>query len=93
MAEAGAVVYECNDRVVHVQYGHATPRGKDVGALDLLYLNLIDRYREKGFAYLDFGNSNEQEGRYLNENLIAQKEGCGGRSVVYRMFEVKRDEG
>ena len=88
VVEAGAVVYECNDRVVHVQYGHATPRGKEVGALDLLYLNLIERYREKGFAYLDFGNSNEQGGRYLNENLIAQKEGFGGRSVVYRMFDL-----
>ncbi len=88
VVEAGAVVYECNDRVVHVQYGHASPRGKEVGALDLLYLNLIERYREKGFAYLDFGNSNEQGGRYLNENLIAQKEGFGGRSVVYRQFDL-----
>ena len=86
---AGAVVYECNDRVVHIQYGHATPMGKEVGAMDLLYLNLMERYREKGFAYFDFGNSNEQGGWYLNESLIAQKEGFGGRSVVYRMFEMR----
>lgn len=88
VAEAGAVVYECNDRVVHIQYGHATPRGKEMGALDLLYLHLIERYRERGFAYLDFGNSNEQGGSILNTSLIAQKEGFGGRGVVYRTFQI-----
>lgn len=87
-AEAGAIVYECNDMVVHIQYGHATPQGKNDGALDMLYLYLMERYRNEGIAYLDFGNSNEQGGRYLNEQLIAQKEGFGGRAVVYRTFRL-----
>ena len=81
--------YECNDMVVHIQYGHATPQGKSDGALDMLYLRLIERYRTAGFAYLDFGNSNEQGGHYLNEQLIAQKEGFGGRGVAYRTFKLK----
>ncbi|MBQ0056918.1 MAG: GNAT family N-acetyltransferase [Bacteroidales bacterium] len=83
---AGAVVYICNRRTVHVQYGHATPEGKQLGALDLLYLSLIDMYRSEGYEFFDFGNSNEQHGLYLNENLIAQKEGFGGRGIAYKTY-------
>lgn len=82
---AGAVVYRMRN-VVHVQYGHATPKGKECGALDLLYLQLIERYRSEGLEYFDFGNSNEQGGWVLNENLIAQKEGFGGRAIVYKTY-------
>lgn len=88
-AEAGCVVYEANDHCVHIQYGHATPQGKRDGCLDLLYLSLVERYSQQGVRYLDFGNSNEQGGHYLNENLIAQKEGFGGRAVVYNQYEIK----
>jgi hypothetical protein len=37
---------------------------------------------------MDFGNSNEQGGKYLNENLIAQKEGFGGRATVYKQWRI-----
>jgi len=86
--EAGAVVYE-TPQTVHVQYGHATPAGKAAGALDLLYLTLIEKYaRDARYLYFDFGTSNEQGGRYLNENLIAQKEGFGGRGIACRTFKI-----
>lgn len=89
-AVAGAVLYDCSARVVHVQYGHATPEGKEQGALDMLYLALIDEYRSNtAVEYFDFGTSNEQQGRYLNENLIAQKEGFGGRGIAYKQFVVR----
>lgn len=32
--------------------------------------------------------SAEDGGRYLNEGLIAQKEGFGGRTVVYETYEL-----
>ncbi|MBQ0047239.1 MAG: GNAT family N-acetyltransferase [Prevotellaceae bacterium] len=85
---AGCIVYIANDACVHIQYGHATPEGKKAGALDLLYLHLIDKYKDDGYCYLDFGNSNEQGGWYLNENLIAQKEGFGGRGIAYKRYEL-----
>jgi len=92
VAVAGAVVYETNRRTVHVQYGHANAEGKMNGALDLLYLSLIDFYRKNtSYVFFDFGNSNEQGGHYLNENLIAQKEGFGGRGVVYKSWELRVD--
>lgn len=87
--EAGCIVYIANSMTVHIQYGHATPQGKQDGALDLLYCTLIERYKSEGYQYLDFGNSNEEGGRYLNENLIAQKEGFGGRGIVYKQYKIE----
>ena len=85
-AEGGCVVYVANDTCIHIQYGHATPQGKQDGVLDLLYTTLMDEFRKAGYRYMDFGNSNEQNGMYLNENLIAQKEGFGGRGTVYKQW-------
>lgn len=85
---AGCVVYLANAEAVHVQYGHATPEGKQMGALDMLYLTLIRQFAGEGYRFFDFGNSNEDGGRYLNESLIAQKEGFGGRGIVYRTYRL-----
>ena len=38
-------------------------------------------------AYFDFGISTEDGGRVLNEGLIYQKEGFGGRAVCYDTYE------
>ena len=86
-AQAGAIVFQTSC-AVHVQYGHATPQGKDDGALDLLYTDLISHYRQQGLPYFDFGTSNEQGGRILNESLIAQKEGFGGRGVICPTYKI-----
>jgi len=87
-AQAGAVVFQ-TEKVVHVQYGHATPQGKADGALDLLYTSLMEQYRQAGIHYFDFGTSNEQDGRILNEKLIAQKEGFGGRGIACPTYRIK----
>ena len=82
---AGTVVYVM-PRVVHVQYISASAKGKAVGALDLLFRYLIDEvYVDK--PYFDFGKSTEDRGRRLNEQLIFQKEGFGGRGVCYDTYE------
>lgn len=87
---AGEVLF-VSQQVAHAQYGHATPDGRRSGALDFLYLTLIDQFalHEPEIRYFDFGTSNEQGGRYLNEALIAQKEGFGGRGVAYKTFLIK----
>ena len=85
--QAGAVLF-VSAQTVHVQYGHATPQGKQDGALDLLYLSLIEHYRQvPGCLYFDFGTSNEQQGQVLNENLIRQKQGFGAHGVAYETYE------
>lgn len=83
---AGVVVFECR-KVAHVQYIASGEEGRTYGALDLLFRHLINE-RYKQFDYVDFGTSNEDGGRYLNEGLIHQKEGFGGRAVCYDTYEV-----
>lgn len=87
-AHAGAVVYVSNRQTVHIQYAHADNHGKERGALDLLYSFLIDKYKAAGFSYFDIGTSNEQGGWFLNERLIEQKEGFGGRGITYKQWKI-----
>ena len=88
---AGSVIFEWR-KVAHVQYIASGEEGRNFGALDLLFRHLINE-RYKQFDYLDFGTSNEDDGRYLNEGLIHQKEGFGGRAVCYDTYEVSLAEG
>jgi hypothetical protein len=80
-ASAGVVIYE-SDRVAHCQYIAASPEGRAVGALDLLFDHLLkDVYRD--IPYFDFGSSHEDGGRTVNLGLIEQKEGFGARAVAH----------
>jgi hypothetical protein len=84
---SGVVIYE-TDEVAHLQYGASTPEGFALGCMDRLFLHLLDEV----FAakrWFDFGNSTEQQGRYLNDGLIEQKEGFGGRAVAHDYFRLK----
>ena len=83
---AGCVIYEMN-KWVHSQYISASPEGKQHGALDLLFHYLItNRYSDR--EVFDFGQSTEEMGHFLNAGLIAQKEGFGGRGIVYDTYEL-----
>lgn len=68
--------------VVHTQYMFVAEQGREVGALDLLISQVIADFAAT-HAWLDFGISSEDGGRYLNEGLIAQKESFGGRTLAY----------
>ena len=75
------------DNMVHTQYMASSEFGRENGALDLLIATIIDEYKQQK-RYLDFGISTEDAGKILNAGLISQKEGFGGRSVVYDMYEL-----
>ncbi|AJI47694.1 GNAT family N-acetyltransferase [Francisella philomiragia] len=84
---AGTVIFENSD-IVHTQYLASSEQGRKVGALDFVLDYLIsNRYQNK--KYFDFGISNEDDGKYLNEGLIAQKEGFGARAVVHDFYEIR----
>jgi len=84
---AGALVYDFG-HVAHTQYLASSDEGREFGALDFLLANLLDTvYANR--RYFSFGISTEQEGRYLNEGLIFQKEGFGGRAVVHDFYELE----
>ncbi len=83
---AGSLVFDMG-RIVHTQYMASSEEGKRKGALDFLIHYLVTSV----FAdreYFDFGISTENGGRYLNEGLIFQKEGFGGRAVCYDCYSV-----
>ncbi len=88
---AGTVVY-LKKNVVKVQYIAASETGKQIGALDLLFDKLIHEEFQQ-FQFFDFGVSTESMGNYLNQNLIFQKEGFGGRGVVYETYKYNLQAG
>ena len=84
---AGVVYYEY-ETVIHTQYMAANEIARKVGALDAVVINIINQYEGRK-KWLDFGISTEEHGRVLNEGLIAQKEGFGGRTVVYENWTLE----
>lgn len=87
--EAGTVLY-IMDTVVHTQYISASKAGKHTNALDCLLLSLLLHYREQEkYTFFDFGTSMDDDNINLKPGLIAQKEGFGGRGVVYKQFVLR----
>ena len=82
---AGAVCFD-NPTVRHLQYVANSNEGRKRGALDLLIDPLIRESIGKR-RYFDFGTSNREGGRVLNEGLIDQKERFGARVVVNDRYE------
>lgn len=85
VALGGTLLY-ITKQVVHTQYISANLEGKELGALDLLFDHLIN-HEYTNYPYFDFGQSTEQMGNILNESLIFQKEGFGGRGMCYDIYE------
>jgi hypothetical protein len=83
---AGVLVYE-TDTTAHTQYISADERGKELGALDLLFEHLLGQaFREK--PYFDFGTSMEEDGHHVKRGLVDQKEGFGARTAVQDQYEL-----
>jgi hypothetical protein len=85
MVVGGSVLYLMN-HIIRVQYIAANEIGKENGALDLLFDHLINK-EYIHIPVFDIGQSTEEMGLYLNENLIFQKEGFGGRGIVYEIYK------
>ena len=84
---AGVVIFDTT-QTVHAQYIANSEEGREIGALDLVLDYLINVYAINK-KYFDFGISTEDAGRYLNNGLIFQKEGFGGRAIVYDFYEME----
>ncbi len=85
---AGTVLFLCN-QVIHTQYIASNDKGCEEGALDFLFQNLIQSPLYSSYRYLDFGISTEEEGKILNQGLLFQKEGFGGRGVCYNDYLIQ----
>lgn len=80
---AGTVVY-LSSGVVHTQYISATPEGRTLGALDLLFDRLLSMPWTQ--AYFDFGTSASGHSCEVCHPLLFQKLGFGGRAVCYDTY-------
>ena len=85
IAIGGTIIYEM-PQVVHTQYISASPEGKRLGAIDLLFDYILNDVYANRKGFFDFGKSTEEEGKILNTTLIFQKEGFGGRGVCYDCY-------
>lgn len=83
---AGATIFE-TDNVVHIQYISSNELRSKTGSLDYLFDFLITKYTTPK-RYFDFGISNENNGRILNEGLLYWKESFGAKTVVQDFYEL-----
>lgn len=74
--------------VVHTQYIAANENRQKLGTLDYLFFYLIQE-KFKHVKYFDFGISNTNQGKDLNNGLLYWKESLGGKAQVHRFFKVK----
>ncbi len=89
---AGTTIFETKN-VAHSQYISGNSEKNKLGSLDILHDFLITEV----FAvkkYFDFGISNENEGKNINEGLSYWKESFGARTIVqsFYQFETKSFE-
>lgn len=83
---AGLVVFIFGD-LVHTQYLANSEEGRKKGALSLINDYLINEiFKDK--KYYSFGISTENNGQFLNEGLIRQKQEMGGRGICLDTYEM-----
>ena len=84
---AGTTIFESSN-VAHCQYISGKEDKNELGGIDLLFSRLIsETFKNKRF--FDFGISNENQGRKLNEGLSYWKESFGASTIVHDFYEVK----
>ena len=81
---AGATIFETKT-TAHVQYISANAQKQELGSLDFLFEELINKtFAHK--SYFDFGISNENQGTKLNGGLSYWKECFGARTKLHRFY-------
>ncbi|SEW40773.1 hypothetical protein SAMN05421841_2737 [Chryseobacterium wanjuense] len=83
---AGIVIFDF-ENVVHTQYMAASQEGRKLGALDFINHTLLHKFEDR--KYYSFGISTENQGTFLNEGLIQQKENMGARGIALDFYSIK----
>ncbi len=83
---AGTTIFE-TEFVAHSQYISGNKDKNILGSLDVLHTYLIENvFHNK--AYFDFGISNENNGKQINEGLQYWKEGFGARTMIQDFYRI-----
>jgi hypothetical protein len=73
---AGITLFETNTGVKS-QYGATTDEGERLRALDYLFINLIQKYKDSGKLFFDMGIVNDDNEKGYSAGLLKQKEELG----------------
>ena len=84
---AGVVLF-VSPSVTRAQYIASSEVGYTLCALDAIMEHCIKQAAQRGASYFDFGTSNEDEGRQLNEGLYQFKSEFGGGGVAFEAYEL-----
>ena len=83
---AGTTIFETK-YVAHSQYISGNEDKNTLGSLDFLHSYLINNvFKEK--MHFDFGISNENHGKQINEGLNYWKEGFGARTITQDFYDI-----
>ena len=77
--------------MLHTQYLAPDNEGQSVSALDPVIEEAIESALAEDFRCFDFGTSNSDEGRLLNQPLYYFKLSFGAGGVVHEYFELDLD--
>lgn len=84
---AGTTIFETS-LVAHSQYISGNSNKNELGSLDFLHDFLISNvFKDK--KYFDFGISNENQGKNINEGLLYWKESFGARTITQDFYEIE----
>lgn len=84
---AGTTIFE-TEKVAHCQYISGKDDKNVLGGLDLLFHHLITEVF-KNKLFFDFGTSNENQGRKLNNGLSYWKESFGASAIVQDFYKME----
>lgn len=86
---AGTTIFDTK-HVAHSQYISGNEDKNELGSLDFLHLHLIKNVFQNKSCF-DFGISNENQGKHINEGLNYWKEGFGARTITQDFYDINLD--
>ena len=84
---AGVVTFR-SSMVLHAQYIGSIEKGRMIGAVDAIIDHLLTQQCQS-HRFFDFGISTTDEGRMLDEALVANKESYGARGTSYDHYRIE----
>ena len=75
--------------VIHAQYISANEKGKEMGALDFLFDQIIVEFSASNFRFLNLGTVNENQGKITNMGLAMWKEEFGAKGYLQESIRTR----
>jgi len=86
---AGITVFLNSENIVKSQYGAASSLGKKLRAIDFLFIELINKFKELNFTYFDMGTATDTTfSGGINTGLMNQKKELGCRAYEQNIIQI-----